>query len=343
MGEQLPGSHEVAAAGDRAGAQRLPMRRLRAWEALQFGMFIHFGMSTYDGDEFSLGDRPSTCYAPDRLDVEQWIQVAADAGMRYAVLTAKHVSGHCLWPTSLTNYHVGTSSNPTDVMEAFVAACRKYSVTPGFYYCSWDNHHLFGSITRSHAREQNPFTTQRYRDFQFGQIEELLTRYGPFGEVWIDIPSDLGADGRRQQYEQIAELAPDAVIVMNSGFRGWPARLRINDAWPTDVYTIETDLPPAPEGGHNPWHGFELTADGRREYYVPAEVCDQIGRHWFYSDDDSVRSDGELFGMRLICRARHANLLLNVPPDKHGRIAERYIRALRRLSDNVHNLPEEFQ
>jgi alpha-L-fucosidase len=52
-----------------SGAQRLSLKALQAWETLRFGMFIHFGMSTFDGDEFSLGDKPSTLYAPDKLDV----------------------------------------------------------------------------------------------------------------------------------------------------------------------------------------------------------------------------------------------------------------------------------
>ena len=95
------------------GAQRLSLDALRRWEALHYGMFIHFGMSTYDGDEISEGDKPSTLYAPDKLDVDQWVSVARDAGMKYAVLTTKHCAGHCLWPTGLNDYHVGTSSNRT--------------------------------------------------------------------------------------------------------------------------------------------------------------------------------------------------------------------------------------
>jgi len=35
-----------------------------------------------------------------------------------------------------------------------------------------------------------------------------------------------------------------------------------------------------------------------------------------------------LVGMRSICRARGANLLLNVPPDRSGRIPQRHIDAL---------------
>ncbi len=123
------------------GAQRLSLERLKAWESMGLGMFISYGMSTYDGDEFSKGDRPSTTYAPDRLDVAQWVGVARDLGCRYAVLTAKHVAGHALWPTRHSDYHVGTSGNPTDVVRAFTEACRRAGIQPGLYYCSWDNHH----------------------------------------------------------------------------------------------------------------------------------------------------------------------------------------------------------
>lgn len=133
----------------RAGDQRLSVAALQAWEQLGFGMFIHFGLSTFVAKELPSGNDPSTTYAPDRLDVDQWIQVARDTGMKYAVLTTKHVSGHCLWPSAQTDYHVGTSGNTTDVVDAFVTACRRHGLMPGFYYCSWDNHHRFGSRTWS--------------------------------------------------------------------------------------------------------------------------------------------------------------------------------------------------
>ncbi|HEX6686845.1 MAG TPA: alpha-L-fucosidase [Candidatus Limnocylindrales bacterium] len=322
-----------------SGGQRLSVERLKAWQALEYGMFIHFGMSTFDGEEFSAGDRPSTHYAPDKLDVDQWVATAAAAGMRYAVLTAKHVAGHCLWPTDLTGYHVGTSGNTTDVVEAFVSACQRHGLMSGLYYCSWDNHHLFGSVPPHRAKAQAAFTTRRYRDFQLAQIEELLTRYGPIGEVWIDIPDVLGADGRREQYDQIAQLAPDAVVVMNAGFRGrWTGSqptIEVDKVWPTDVLTIERDLPPSSAGGYEPWHDLEFSLDDRASCYVPAEVCDPIGAQWFHCDDDPPRSDAELLGIRLVCRERQASLLLNVPPDRHGRIPDSSVSALERLTHHI--------
>ncbi len=315
------------------GVQRLPLDALRAWESLRYGMFIHFGMSTYDGDELSKGNKPSTHYAPDKLDVDQWVKVARDAGMKYAVLTAKHVAGHCLWPSKHTDYHVGASRNKTDVVEKFAKACDKHGLMRGFYYCSWDNHHTFGSITPTFTRWTDAFTTPAYRDFQFNQTEELITQYGPWGEVWIDIPGVLGFDGRRQQYQQIATLAPDALIMMNSGF-GDGAKLKYDYAWPTDLMAIERDLPHS-ERGYKPWHKISETHEAPRDYYIPGEVCDTIGYLWFRFEDDSPRPDADLLGMRLLCQSRNANLLLNVPPDRHGRIPDEHIKALDRLRKNM--------
>ncbi len=325
------------------GAQRLGLDRLHAWEALGYGMFIHFGMSTFDGDELSQGDKPSTLYAPDGLDVDQWIQVARDAGMRYAVLTAKHVSGHCLWPSRHTDYHVGTSGNRTDVVEAFVAACQRHGLMAGLYYCSWDNHHTLGSLTPSFAGTQSPFTTAAYREFQMAQVEELLTQYGPIGEVWIDIPVVLGGDGRRAQYDQIARLQPDAVTMMNHGI-GDGSLLNLDQAWPTDLMAIERYLPSS-HRGYNPWFTLAPSRDEARAYYIPGEVCDPIGYEWFHVEGDAPRGDAELLGMRLICRERGVNLLLDVPPDRRGRIPRASVDALMRLRRNVEALdpPREGQ
>ena len=315
------------------GAQRLPLDKLHAWEALGYGMFIHFGMSTFVGQELPSGSEPSSLYAPTALDVDQWIRVACDAGMKYAVLTTKHVSGHCLWPSDHTDYHVGTSGNQTDVVEAFVTACAKHGLMPGFYYCSWDNHHRFGSVTWSEAPLERTFTTARYRDFQMAQIEELLTRYGPVGEVWVDIPGPLGHEGRREQYAQIASLQPDAVIMMNHGCTDGSS-LRYEYAWPTDLMAIERFMP-ASNRGYKPWHTVAQTRTDVQDYYLPGEVCDPIGYEWFWVEGDTLRSDRELLGMRLIAQERGTNLLLDVPPDQRGVIPEATVQALRRLHRNM--------
>lgn len=306
-------------------------------------MFIHFGMSTYDGNELSKGDLPSTAYAPDKLDVDQWVCVARDAGMKYAVLTTKHVAGHCLWPTKQTDYHVGTSGNTTDVVEAFVKSCEKRGVLPGFYYCSWDNHHRFGSLTPTDTAvwesalvgrlpdPQLSFTTKEYQEFQTAQITELLTHYGRIAEVWIDIPAVLPRCYRQELYDHIAKLQPHAVIMMNNGI-GDGSLYPVSKAWPADIIAIERFLPNS-HTAHVKWREIE-----GKKYYMPGEVCDPIGREWFFTEEDQPRSDEELLGMYLVSVSRGTNLLLDVGPDKHGLIPEKFSGALQRLRANLDKL-----
>lgn len=322
----------------RAGSQRLPVERLRQWEALRYGMFIHFGMSTFVGEELPDGTAPASAYAPRDLDVDQWVSVARDAGMRYAVLTAKHVAGHCLWPSKHTDYSVAKSEVPLDVCEAFVDACAKRGVLPGFYYCSWDNHHKFGSQTPSDlgwseamnrfprpGEDVAPYTSSLYQTFQTAQLQELLTQYGELAEVWVDIPGVLGRGYRTYLYERIGEWQPNAVVMMNSGIGdGSVEDYNVDYAWPSDLIAIERRLPP--ETGHAPWREIEGAW-----YYMPGELCDPIGEEWFFVDGDAPRSDETLLNLYRVSQERGVNFLLNVPPDRRGQIPSMHIEALMRL------------
>lgn len=326
--EKSPGNSNES----EAGAQRLSLSKLRAWEDLKYGMFLTFGMSTFvvgkEYPDIPDGNDPASTYNPDKLNVDQWIQIARDAGMKYAVLTAKHVAGHCLWPSRYTDLTVAHSGNTTDVVEAFVKSCERRGVVPGIYYDSYDNHNRFGQVNVS-PRGDYPwqdkgrtttYTTSLYQDFQTAQVTELLTQYGPIGEVWIDIPQLLGRGYRTYLYGVIAKLQPEAVIMMNSS--------KLETAWPTDLRSFERGLPPA--GGYVKWQEME----GKR-YYLPGEVCDPIGKNWFYVEGDNPRPDDELLNIVLESRKRGVNLLLDVPPNKHGLIPGESRAALMRLRKNA--------
>lgn len=64
-------------------------------------------------------------------------------------------------------------------------------------------------------------------------------------------------------------------------------------------------------------------------------MCDPIGNDWFYADEDQPRPDAELLGMYLTSVSRGANLLLDVGPDRHGLIPDRFRQALQRLRKNL--------
>ncbi len=346
---------------DERGHQRLTLEQLQRWEGLGYGMFIHFGMSTFvelDGKVFFKpdGSDPATAYVPDHLDVDQWMCVARDAGMKYAVLTAKHIAGFCLWPSRHTGYTVANSANTTNVVAEFVKACQRRGVLPGLYYSSYDNHHRYGSRTRSDfagreaylalaarrprfggascARadddERMPYTTSHYQSFQTAQLTELLTEFGDVLEMWIDHPDALGRGYRTFCYEHMARLQPEVVIMMNNGTPSGET-YDIDYAWPSDLIAMEEG---ARSGiAHEKWRVIE-----GRAYYLPGEVCDSIApirKDWFHVEGDEPRPLADLVKQFRACREAGVNYLLNVPPDRHGRIPDEFIEALTKLREEM--------
>jgi len=339
------------------GSQRLSLERLQQWESLEYGMFIHFGMSTFvdlDGKVYFKpdGSDPPTAYAPDRLNVDQWVGVTRDAGMKYAVLTAKHIAGFCLWPSKHSDYTVAHSGNTTNVVAEFVQSCERRGVLPGLYYSSYDNHHRWGSRTRSdfpskqvyeqlaakrprfggenRGREDDPdrmpYTTAHFQTFQTAQMTELLTEFGPVMEIWIDHPEILGRGYRTFLYEYLAGLQPDIAVLMNNGLP-CSESYDVDYAWPADLMAIERGAPP--ENGYQKWRTIE-----GKEYYLPGEVCDSIApvrKDWFHLADDQPRPLADLLQQFRACRGGGANYLLNVPPDKHGVIPGDFVATLMQI------------
>ena len=86
----------------------------------RFGMFVHFGLYALPARHewvMSREEIAPDAYAryvryfdPDLYDPDEWERAAADAGMRYVVLTTKHHEGFCLWDSALTDYSVTASA-----------------------------------------------------------------------------------------------------------------------------------------------------------------------------------------------------------------------------------------
>ncbi len=320
---------QVAEKNEHRGKQRLTIDRLKEFEALRYGMFISYDIQAfYRGtihgkvtDE--MRRIPATVYAPDKLDVGQWISVARDAGMKYAVLTAKRHPGFCLWPSKYTDYTVANSGNRTDVVEKYVNACGKCGIQPGLYYPSVDFHHLDG---RPPADDWK-YVTSLHQTFMTNQITELLTGYGAIAEVWIDIPHVLGRGYRTFLYEHMARLQPNAVILMNGGFHDG-TNIPADKVWPTDLVSLERTLPS--KTGYSPWK----TVDGK-EYYMPGEFCDSIMPSWWWVEGQAPRDDQKVLAQFQACREAGVNFLLDAPPDNHGLIPQSTVDALKRLRRNA--------
>jgi alpha-L-fucosidase len=290
------------------------------WEKLGYGMFIHFNMNTYAGAEYDDGKMPALGFSPAQLDVDQWIRTAKASGMKYAVLTAKHTGGFCLWDSKARwkgkeyDYDVASSGYKTDIVAQFVICCRKYDIRPALYYCLWDDHNQPGS------------TKDEYFQLTKDHITELVTNYKGLVELWIDIPSRLEPDQRTELYNIVKINQPECLVTCNNGFSDGT----VLSNFPADITNGERTLPPV--AGHDP----DYHINGKT-YYIPMEVCQTINQNWFWLPGDITKSVRTLYYWYNETIKRGANFLLDVPPDLSGRIPENLVRRLIELKEIIDN------
>ena len=295
------------------------------FEKMRYGAFIHFSMNTFMNVPFweSLkGTLPSSkTYNPTNLDVDQWIAMAKAAGMRYAVLTAKHYIGFALWDSKYSDYDVATSGNKTDVVAEFVKACRKYGIVPGLYYSL--------GVDAAH-RQGKKMGAKEWYEHANNQITELLTNYGAITIFWLDGMGPVPASQLQRTYNTIKSLQPNCLVIVNNGYMDGT---RLN-RWPTDIIGAERTCPP-PEG-HNPRMEYE-----GKTYYIPMETCDTSaqgtsGKGWFWEPGEQLKEvERELLPLYRKTTGWRANLLLNVTIDREGKVPQATVERLLELSEAI--------
>lgn len=306
---------------------------LARYEKLQFGVSYHFSMNSFTGNDYETGGVPASTYNPGKLDVEQWIRVAHGLGARYAVLTAKHMSGFCLWDSEGYDYDVAASGNKTDVVAAFIAACKKYGLMPGFYYCILDPHN------EGKFDWDSPVPDAYYKLIK-RQLTELHTRYRhPFYQL-LDITWKLSQEQRWEVYRLIKRLSPECLVVMNQGYyqsrRNLGRRCEVA-SWPTDVINGEDTLPPVE--GHNP-----LVPVEGKPHYLPMESWIPTGppykpmppmHSWFWRPGFKTQTADLIAEAYCECKQRKANLLLNLSPDTSGRLPDEAVQRMAEVAKMI--------
>ncbi len=287
-----------------------------------YGMFIHFGINTFIDKEWSDGTVPASVYHPTKLDPDQWVRTAKEAGFRYVLLITKHHDGFCLWDSKQTDYDVASSPVKTDVVKAVADACKKYGLKFAIYYSLWDRHEP--SFTN-----KDP---QVYVDFMLRQFTELFTNYGPIVEVWLDggwkrQPGEWGLD---QLYRLIKQFNPECAVSVNhtivneEGKRQFtlPSNMTEDNKYFFQYFPSDFRL----------WDPKIITKFDKKQYlhegksyYLPFEhtICLSSRWNWFQKKEQlPVRSLDELEELFYWCTDNDNALVINVPPDHTGRIRE---------------------
>nr|WP_245543507.1 alpha-L-fucosidase [Hoylesella buccalis] len=302
----------------------IPTEHQVRWQQMETYAFVHFGLNTFNDREWGYGDCKLETFNPTRLDCEQWAQTFVKAGLKGVIITAKHHDGFCLWPTNYTDYSIRNTpykDGKGDVVGELAAACKKYGLKFGVYLSPWDRHQAF-------------YGTPFYVDYFYHQLRELFTRYGDIFEIWFDGAN--GGDGwyggakdtrtidRRTYYQYdrayklIDELQPQC-IVFSDGGPGcrWVGNERGYAHATNWSFLRQGEVFPGYEKYYELQQGH---ADGNQ--WVPAECDVSIRPGWFYHEreDNKVKSVDHLTDLYYRSVGHNANLLINFPVNKEGRI-----------------------
>jgi alpha-L-fucosidase len=298
-----------------------------------YGMFIHFGLNTFNETEWSDGTLPVSSYNPDQLDCDQWIKTAREAGFRYVILITKHHDGFCLWDSKYTDYDVGASPVKTDIVGAVAKACKKYGLELGLYYSLWDRHEP------SH-KSADP---QDYVDYMKNQLSELLTNYGTVAEIWFDGAwAKKSAEWHVEEiYNHIKKLQPDCLVTINHtiGKRdninaiGQPKDFQEGDPirfFPVDFRTKDPNLAR--------WDDPKWYRYGEKNYRLIFEHTLCLSDYWNWFQKKAMipaRPVDELEELFYWCTANDNILIINIPPDEHGLLREHERLRIFELADRL--------
>ena len=90
--------------------QPTPAPRQLKWHEAEMGAVFHYDLHVFDGIRYGQGNNRTTpvddynIFNPTKLDTDQWIKAAKDAGCKFAVLTATHETGFGLWQSDVNPY-----------------------------------------------------------------------------------------------------------------------------------------------------------------------------------------------------------------------------------------------
>jgi alpha-L-fucosidase len=314
----------------RTGADQRPDARqdtrLDWFRDARFGMFIHWGLyaalaGEWNGQDIGgIGEwimlraripvaayeRLADGFNPVEFDADAWAALAAHAGAKYLVITAKHHDGFCMFDSQVTEYTI-VKATPfkRDPMRELAAACQRHGVKFCFYYSqTQDWHHPGGDGNDWDYDEATKDFDGYVERYVKPQVRELLTNYGPIGLIWFDTPKRMTSAQSRELVDLVHSIQPDCLV---NG--------RIGNGLGDYAESRDNVIP---------------TEQLQSDWEVPATINDTWG---FKARDQNWKSPADLVQKLVDCASKGGNYLLNVGPTAEGIIPSPSIERMHAVGD----------
>lgn len=318
--------------------------KLKDWRNIKFGLLMHWGTYSQWGivESWSLcpedegwcerrGPYKDNWYEykkayealqysfnPTDFNPEKWAKAAKNAGMKYVVFTTKHHDGFCMFDSKYTDYKITKSpfkNNPrSNVAKEVFGAFRNEGFMVGAYFSKPDWHcpdywwSYFPPKDRNptYNPQKRPEIWNRFKQFTYNQIEELMSDYGKMDILWLD--------------------------------GGWVRPFNTIDtsvSWQKSIpFDQDIDMARIAKRGRELQPGLlvvDRTVSGEFENYVtpehqipdaymdiPWETCMTMGDSWSYVPKENYKSARKLIHILIDIASKNGNLLLNVAPSPQG-------------------------
>ncbi len=294
----------------------------------RFGMFIHWGI-------YAIPARGEWVRQNEKLTIEEyqpffetfnpvdynpreWAKAAKDAGMKYAVMTAKHHDGFCLFDSEFTDYKATNTPAGRDLIKEYVEAFRAEGLKIGFYYSLLDWHHpdylvegdcVVHPMTGKEGYSNDDRDFSNYITYMHNQVEELLTNYGKIDILWLDFSCGEMTGEKWEAtklVKMVRKLQPEIII--------------------DDRLGGNMDLEnPEPYAGDFAGPEQVIPSDGIFDELgrpIPWEACITLNNDWGYSTNKDYKSAQDVIHALVNVVSKGGNLLLNVGPDAKGNIPD---------------------
>ena len=330
--------------------------KLDKWQDQKFGMIIHWGLYAVPGiiESWNLCNedwinRPDSNqsyedykkwywglqkdFNPVKFDPESWAKAGKDAGMKYLVFTTKHHDGFCMFDTKQTNFSIANgpfkNNAKADVAKYVFDAFRKNDFMIGAYFSKPDWHtenywwpkYATANRNNNYDIRQFPWRWNKFKDYTYNQISELMNNYGTVDILWLD-------GGWVRPLETV-----------NDEVRSWGADI---PKWSQDI-----DMPKiaamarAAQPGllvvdrtvHGPYENYQ-TPEQRipaEQLNHPWESCMTLANNWGYVNNDEFKSSAKVIHALIEIVAKGGSLLLGIGPRPDGTLPKEAITRLHEI------------
>ena len=245
--------------------------------ALKAGLYVHFGLPTFA----NRGESASAAlkrFGEGPIDVASWPKAAKQAGLTFAVLTAKHEAGLCLWRSKNSDYDLTQTPCQGDLIAEFIRACEAEGILPGLHY-SIPDEHLEGPKPKGPVGDLYFETIKKH-------LAELHALYPKVRVQLFDVSKRLTTVQFEELRALVQQLNPGCVVL---------------DEKLAPRYSAATTL-----------------------------------RAWMWSPTPKLIPFDQIATQSTTARDLNRGLLLNVGPDRSGRIPDDQMALLLKLRDSVH-------